>query len=613
MSQYPISMEVEPEVTAFFDPATNTISYVVKDPASKACAVVDSVMDIDYAAGRITSENADKIIAFIQDNGLELAWQIHPNIPDWISGDANRLRQILVNLVGNSIKFTEAGEIVVRVECEERNASSVLLKFAVSDTGIGIAADRLDAIFKAFRQADASTTRKFGGTGLGLAISSRLVELMNGRIWVESQLSQGSVFSFTAQFEVLPEAEAPELDYSSLEEVSSIIVDDNKTNRTILHETLVKWGMRVKVAESGTDALRQIVAASQSSEPVEIVITDLHMPGIDGFEMVQGIRQLPSGGKLPVVMLTSGAGTNDSRRCRQLGIARHLLKPVKQSELLNAVLFALGQNGDKDTIEDASPAFDEVTSKQILLAEDGLANQKLATALLTKWGHEVTIANDGLEAVDAFQERQFDLILMDVQMPQMDGLDATRNIRKLEKRGERVPIIAMTAHAMPGDREKCLRAGMDGYLSKPVRRNELYDVLLDIDSELVESPLSHSNPAPSRSQDQIIDWDEALSVVDGDRDMLKEIAEIAVKELQSFHGQLTQAIAARDGDQIQRRAHAIQGTLRVFRNDEAIKLVEHLQLLGKTNDLDDIQTPFVTLKSILKHLVDELESYCKQS
>ncbi len=406
--------------------------------------------------------------------GLELAWFVNADVPDELFGDASRLRQIVLNLVGNSLKFTRQGEVVVTVALPDNGSrqsdpGEVELQFAVTDTGIGIPPDRLEAIFEAFQQVDTSTTRRFGGTGLGLAICSRLVELMHGRIWVESELDRGTTFRFTCRFDVRPADSSAGLpEQSSWPGVRVLVVDDNATNRRFMRQLLGKWGMRVKLAGQARQAIDLLKVAAEAGRPVELVLTDLHMPEMDGFDLALAIRQAPQLQDTAVVMLTSGIRRGDAQRCAELGIIRHLLKPVKQSELRSAISAALAQSdapseGSRPVPEKAASAID---SQQILLVEDGIANQKMALAMLRKWGHQVTIANNGLEALDAWQTQPFDLVLMDVQMPEMDGYEATREIRRREgATGRRTPIIAMTAHALPADREACLR----GYGCVPVQ------------------------------------------------------------------------------------------------------------------------------------------------
>jgi CheY-like chemotaxis protein len=384
-----------------------------------------------------------------------------------------------VNLVGNAIKFTDEGEVVLEVERESRCEDGVELHFTVRDTGIGIPEERQSAIFDAFEQADNSRTRRYGGTGLGLAISSRLASAMGGKIWLESEPGRGSTFHFTARLDVAPPdpAKPRDVQTTSIPQTPILVVDDNATNRKILDEMLRNWGMSPTVVASVPEAVRQLQEAHQQGQPYPLVITDASMPEMDGFDLVEQIKQDEQLRSTVVMMLSSGDRSEDVSRCQQLGVAAYLLKPVKQSELFNVIASALDTRTAGVESRHQAPTDDSkpLPSLRILLAEDSLFNQKLALGLLGKRGHSVVVANHGREAVDAWQSQDFDLILMDVQMPEMDGLEATIAIRDKESHsGQRIPIIAMTAHAMKGDREKCLEAGMDGYVAKPIHAAELF-------------------------------------------------------------------------------------------------------------------------------------------
>jgi PAS domain S-box-containing protein len=424
---------------------------------------------------RETVNDAIEIMApRVSQQGLELACRIAPDVPDNLRGDPVRLRQILLNLIGNGIKFTESGEVVVDVERDATLPAHdrVRLHIQVKDTGIGIPVEKQAMIFAPFTQADSSTTRKYGGTGLGLTISSRLVELMGGRIWVDSKPGMGSTFHFTADFAPgvgnghTPDP-APWIDVQNL---SVLIVDDNETNRRILDESLRLWGMRTATADSGANAIRMLESARDQGEPYSLVLLDVHMPEMDGFQLAERIKDHPEMTGATIMMLTSGARSGDAQRCRELGIAAYLTKPVSQKELRQAIQAALGKRTGGS---DARPARDADASinrsLRVLLAEDNPVNQKLAVRLLEKQGHSVAVAHDGQEALELQSKNAFDLILMDVQMPRMDGLEAAQAIREIEKATQkRIPIIAMTAYAMKGDRERCLAAGMDAYVSKPI-------------------------------------------------------------------------------------------------------------------------------------------------
>lgn len=432
------------------------------------------------------------------EKGLELASDVDPEMPDALVGDSGRLRQVVVNLVGNAIKFTDEGEVVVAVEPEQVTESEVVLHVRVRDTGPGIPEDRKKEIFEAFRQADASTTRRFGGTGLGLAISQHLVELMGGRIWVDSELGRGSTFHFTARLgRGRPGEERAEAAAESLEGLPVLVVDDNATNRRILGETLTAWGMVPTLVPSAKEAEATLRRAAADRSPFSLLITDLMMPEVDGLELAERIREEPDLPGLPIVLLSSAGRIVESEREEAGGIARTLMKPVKQSQLFDALVKVLadtvppasgGAGGESD--DEGEQARRAV---RILVAEDSPVNQKVAQRLLERRGHRVVVVENGREAIEALGEDVFDLVLMDVQMPEMDGLEATRAIRRREaKDGGRLPIVAMTAGAMAEDRERCLEAGMDAFLTKPVRSEELYRVVEDLASH-ADSPLNEEN------------------------------------------------------------------------------------------------------------------------
>jgi len=434
-----------------------------------------------------------------EKKGLELTCDVAAAVPDALLGDPGRLRQVIVNLVGNAIKFTEAGEVAISVKEESEEESASVLHFTVEDTGIGIAPGKQSLIFEAFRQADGSVTRHYGGTGLGLTISTQLVELMGGRLWVESAPHQGSRFHFTARFGVQekPVQRPVRLDPECLRDLRVLVVDDNKTNRKILLNMLANWHMRPLAAEGGQAAIAALEQASEAGGGFQLVLLDAQMPQMDGFTLAEQILQNPNWRSATVLMLSSAGLRGDAERCRKLGVAAYLTKPIKQSELLEAILTALGRMPQKE----ARPSLvtrhslrERRTLLRILLAEDNAVNQLLAIRLLEKRGHTVTLAANGNEALAAIQNGEFDLILMDVQMPEMDGFQVTDAIRRKESAtGAHIPIIAMTAHAMKGDEERCLTAGMDAYVSKPIRPQELF--------EKIEQLLGKGRDAEIRSDD----------------------------------------------------------------------------------------------------------------
>ncbi len=538
--------------------------------------------------------------------GLELAWYAERNVPDTLFGDPSRLRQVLVNLTGNAVKFTEHGEVVLNVRIQSRSDDRVELLFAVKDTGVGIPQEKLAAVFGAFEQADTSTTRRFGGTGLGLAIASTLVELMQGRIWVESKIGEGSTFLFTAHFDIAPaDAVATQsADPESVEGMHALIVDDNATNRRILEAMLQSWNMQVTSVASGDEALAVLQELLHSEQPVALVLTDYHMPNMDGFMLAERIRRIHELADTTILMLTSGGPLGDASRCGELGVDAQLLKPVKQSELLNAITRAVkgGTAGAAVEQPQVEEGMQSLKSLNVLLAEDGIANQKLAVGLLENWGHNVAVANDGQEAVDLWNQQPFDLILMDVQMPVIDGLDATRIIRRSEQStGGHIPIVALTAHALKGDREKCLSAGMDDYISKPVRRHELYRAIKDF------FPLG-SSAEPSAVTDPIglpeIAWDAALEAVEGHVDVLRGVARAAIEELPQLVAGLGNALGEQNSELVGRLAHTIKGTALLFGGTGVGQLAFEIEQLGKSGAMESVPSKLPQLKM-------EIDQFCE--
>src|SRR3954470_25002649 len=405
-----------------------------------------------------------------EQKDLELVCHVLPDVPHAALGDPGRLRQVLVNLVGNAIKFTERGQILIQVEAMPDQGGAMVLHYFVSDSGMGIPADKQKAIFEPFKQADGSTTRRFGGTGLGLAISSTLGELMGGRIWVQSEPLEGSTFHFIVTLGVTDAR--PEPPAADLTGTAVLVVDDNAVNRRVLQDLLTRWKMRPTVVDGGAAALRALSEAHERQDPFALILLDANMPDMDGFEVARRIGSTPDLGGATIMMLSSSGQYDESNKCREVGIATHLTKPVDQRDLLSAIGHVLAREpGLRAPLPPSMlPADPPDRRLHVLLAEDNAVNQRLAASLLARRGHKVTIAANGREAVSAVTARRFDVVLMDVQMPEMGGFEATGAIRELEiERGTKpVPIVAMTAHAMKGDRERCLAAGMDEYLTKPL-------------------------------------------------------------------------------------------------------------------------------------------------
>ena len=468
---------------------------MVKDSSNGLLILLNDILDFSkIEAGKLSLDPTEfnlpdllattmKLMAVrARQKGLEIAWKAMPGVPERVIGDVGRLRQVIVNLLGNAIKFTDQGEVALGVAVESQEDRSTLLHFTVSDTGIGIAPERQKGIFEAFMQADSSMTRKYGGTGLGLTISLRLVQMMEGKIWVESAVGEGSTFHFTARLgRTKPAAaeSAPE-EVVSLRDLAVLVIDDNSANRKILDAMLKHWSMRPEIAASGEEGLAKLERAASCGKPFPLVLLDAQMLGMDGFTLAGLIKQNPKLAGTTIMILTSSGQSGDAARCREIGIAAYLNKPIQKSELQEAIVAVLGKALGREgaTVITRHTLRENRQKLHILLAEDNAVNQQLAVRLLEKRGHIVTVASTGSEAVALVKQSRFDRVLMDVQMPEMDGLEATAVIRKEEEStGVHLPIIAMTAYAMQGDRERCLAAGMDAYIAKPIQVEDLIDAI----------------------------------------------------------------------------------------------------------------------------------------
>ena len=539
---------------------------------------------IDFSLRELLGDAMQAFGLRADEKGVELTYLVPPDVPDTLVGDPGRLRQIVINLVGNALKFTDHGEIIVVVIVEDREESQVDLRFVVSDTGIGIPPDKQQQIFEAFSQADTSTTRRYGGTGLGLTISLQLVKLMGGHIWVESELGKGSAFHFTVRFGI---AQGTPRDAwvspDSLAGIPVLVVDDNRTNRRILQDLLTNWGMQPNLAESGPAALAQFAAATARGVPFRVAILDVLMPEMDGFMLVERIREHPELRDCRLIMLSSAGQMENWSRCQELGIARYLIKPVKQSDLRDAIVRVLSTRDEAPAAAVSAPPAGTGRALRVLLAEDGLVNQRVAREFLEQRGHQVRVVNNGREAVEATEREAFDLVLMDVQMPEMDGLEATRAIRRNEQTtGEHLPIVAMTAGAFKDDRERCMRAGMDDYLTKPIRPATLYATL-----EALTAPGAAAAPAgpESGAADAILDWGIALEQSGGNDELLRELITIFMEESGQLMAALRQAIAQQHAGEVRRLAHTIKGSANHFAARATVAAALQLERMGRDGEL----------------------------
>jgi PAS domain S-box-containing protein len=574
------------------------------------------------------------------EKGIELAFHILPNVPDALIGDPGRIRQVVMNLLSNAIKFTHAGEVVLRVQClpEEQKSTkdSVMLHCSVSDTGIGIPADKHRQIFEAFTQADGSTTRKYGGTGLGLSISSQLVALMGGRLWVDSVPGKGSTFHFTVEVGLQPkiEQDASQLEPQTLRDLRVLVVDDNATTRRILQEILASWHMQPTIVPDGPSALKTMEEARQAGHSFPLALLDGKMPQMDGFALASRIKARPEFSATKLILLTSAGQRGDAARCREIGMTGYLIKPVLQSDLMDALLTALavpqseGQPAPvlvtRHSVREQPPARSSV-SLSILLAEDHPVNQALATRLLQKWGHQVKVVGNGREALAALAAESFDLLLTDIQMPEMDGLALAGAIRTQEQTtGRHLPIIVMTAHALKGDRERCLESGMDAYIAKPLQPAMLNKVIDEVMSSRTaggsrpptapsDSPPGDAakvaNPTPLAPA---FDYDSALERVEGDHELLMNMLGLYLDSSVRLTTLIQETLRSQDARGLERAAHTVKGAVGTLSAQKAFDAALRLEHCAKVGDFGQAREAWSALEQELQLLRASIESLVKQ-
>ncbi len=601
-----------------------------RESADALLTILDDILDVSKMdAGRLTLgralfdvrntvEDAVRLLApRAAEKTLELACRIAPEVPDMVVGDSGRLRQVILNLVGNAVKFTETGEVMLDVAIDEVTADEVILRFGVTDTGIGIAEDKLWAIFGPFVQADASTTRRYGGTGLGLTISAQLVELMGGRIWIESEVGKGSRFHFLAHFGLAPAASEPVVPQRGhLPRLRVLIVDDNATNRLILTEVLAGWQLRATAVDSAAAAMSALVEAIERGDRFDLVLTDAMMPEIDGFTLAAAIAADARLSATRVILLTSaglGRAPGSSATAR---FDAQLSKPVKQSNLLDAIvtLFASPAPGAPSAaIESGRLPRTRTRALRVLVAEDNLTNQKLLLALLNQRGHRVTVVDNGRDAVETSGTQRFDLILMDVQMPQMGGLEAAAAIRARERdAGGHVPIIALTAHAMAGDRERCLAAGMDAYVSKPLRPDELFLAIDRFRGNPRRSGTARAT-VPESLQGPAVDRAALLAAFGGQATLLSDAAGVFLADAPLMLGRLRAAAQADDPLQIAAAAHAIKGAAGLFSQGDAFDSARRLERAADGGNQAAIDGGCAEVERAMAVLIAELRTLVQQT
>ena len=540
--------------------------------------------------------------------GIELAFHIQQDVPHHVVGDDGRIRQVLVNLIGNAVKFTEGGEVIVRIASLARTRQDVMLQISVRDTGPGVPEGREKQIFEAYAQGDEAISRRYGGTGLGLSISARLVELMGGRIWVENNEDAGSTFHFTARLwlqrvatveprPVLPLSRSPQ---------RVLIVDDHRAAREIVGSMVRIWSLEPHGASSGEEALRMLADANEQDQSFAFVLIDAELPGMSGFDLAEAIRRSPNMPGSVVMMLPSPGDFEGASRCRAMGITSYVTKPISSLELSDAITRAL--HTPLPVIEGASepasaPAMKGARRLDILVADDDPINRALASGLLRRWGHRAILASNGAEALARFGERAFDLVVLDVRMPDIDGVEAARQIRDQETAGSgrRVPILAVSAHAGAADRERCLAAGMDGYITKPLNARELFELI-----EGVGGGASDVQEPESDEDDLLVTPADLLSRADGNRDLALKISTLFIDDAPRMLAEMKEAISAKDAAALAGVAHRLKGAASNFAVAGAIAAAAKLEMLARNGNMDDVQPVFATLEQDIDDLIFSL-------
>lgn len=635
MTELTLDTELQPEQREYLG--------LVKMSADSLLGVLNDILDYSkIEAGKLDidpinfqlrdslGDTIDTLALRAEQKGLELVCHILSDVPDSLISDPGRIRQIIVNLVGNAIKFTASGEVVLRVGKESQTEDEVFLHFSVTDTGIGIATDQQKIIFEAFTQADSSSTRKFGGTGLGLAISTLLVKEMGGQIWVKSELDKGSEFHFTLCVGLQKGAAAKLFlaEPKSLRGLPVLVVDDNQTNRYILKEILTNWHMKPTLAEDGKEALAVLDRIWNAGNKIPLVILDAQMPGMDGFSLAKLIRENPRFDYVKLIMLSSIGRRGDASLCGELRVDGYLTKPVKQSDLLGTIATVFGDRLEsplKDQSEEKRSTLvtrhslrESCRHLHILLTEDNAINQKLAARMLQKRGHSLILANNGKEALRALAKDTFDLVLMDIQMPEMDGIEATQTIRRKEEgTSNHIPIVAMTAHAMKGDKEKCLAAGMDAYVSKPIKAQELFDVIegpLTGFADKDETPSdAQQTPSNEQTEGEVFNKEEALAFADGDMELFAEITKLFAEGSTDQLQQIREAISSSNANALERVAHTLKGAVGNFAAKGTFEAALKLEMIGREGDMNGAEEVLAILEKEIGRLKPALDAFCEKT
>jgi two-component system sensor histidine kinase/response regulator len=633
MTELALDEELSPELRDYLE--------TTRESADLLLSLVNDVLDISkLEAGKFVLEDVNFSLRELVDEtvrgissrayrkGLELACNVASNVPDNLHGDPLRLRQILTNLVGNAIKFTDEGEIVVEVNLHAGSGRSCVLQFAVSDTGIGISEQDQQRVFAPFTQADASSTRRFAGTGLGLAIASHLINCFRGQFWVESEVGSGSIFFFTARFALADQDARGRPTQSTaverLRDLPVLVADDNETNRQIIGRLLEEWHMVPVLANDAKSAMQQLEAAAHQGRPIALAVIDAIMPEHDGFELVEEIHEKDDLGTKTILMLSAADRLAFKEKCLETAYDGVLEKPISQSNLFDAIATTLGvATFDSTRGSELKGAKPPERILNVLLAEDTPANRKVVERVLAKRGHSVTAAGNGREAVDLFHQNEFDVILMDVQMPSMDGFQATDAIRKYEEEhaaASRIPIIAMTAHAMVGDRHRCLAAGMDDYISKPINIRRLIELVEsygqkgprfrhDPQSIRIDMASRVAPPLTPMEMTDIMDLEKSLRRLDGDQSLLVDLIGFYLDDYPGLLTRIEEATAAGDAASLERAAHSMKGLVANFDAMTAKDIAQQIESRAKQRDLANTKELIEGLKQAATDLAEQLERY----
>lgn len=624
-------------------PKVKNYLHIINDSGRSLLDIINSILDFSkIEAGKLEIEHTDfdfyKLMDGITDlfsakiaekRGVEMFVAVHEDVPSALIGDPLRLKQILVNLTNNAINFTEKGEIIVSVDCSNQSADQVTLEFSVKDTGIGISKDKVDTLFESFSQADTSTTRKYGGTGLGLAICQNLVELMDGHIDVESELDKGSTFRFTVAFDVQSDKVQKKFTLPTpLIGLKVLVVDDNPTVRKTMSVMLESFACEVETAAGGKDALELLSASLTGSKPFDLVITDLMMPEMDGIELSEKIRSTPSFEEVPIIMISALGNDEELKKAGTAAVDIFINKPIKRGQLFNTILaLFLSESAGRGELDQYNLEKQKIyfADKKILLAEDNAINQQIAQEILENMGIELQIANNGKEAVNLLQNSTFDAVLMDIQMPEMDGMEATRQIRKDPVFAE-LPIIAMTAHALQGYREKCIEAGMNDYVTKPIDEDGLFLTLkkwLNVSdarkSGKSGQPTTISKPVKSSGDSSlpsvslpVMDLEKALKNVAGNEELLVKLLKEFSQDYSTSHQKIRDALKDDNLEEAHRLAHTIKGIAGSFSAGRLQSIAYDLELTLKDNKLDTIESLLENFQTSLDEVFDSIAALDEQ-